>query len=189
MPFEEYKQKIVSFYSRRKRLPTYSEIMSLVGFKSKNAVYKLVQKLIDAGLIARDKDGHLIPTRMFGALRVLGLIEAGFPSVAEEDATETMSLDEFLIDNKEATYMLKVKGDSMIDAGICEGDLVLVERTKSPKVGDIVIAEIDGGWTMKYLRKKGNALYLEAANKNYAPMYPEEELKISAVVKAVIRKY
>ena len=85
---------------------------------------------------------------------LLGIVEAGFPS-AEEELIDTMSLDEYLIENKEASYILRVKGDSMIDAGIREGDLVIVERTNAPRVGDIVIAEVDGEWTMKYLRKRG----------------------------------
>ena len=119
----------------------------------------------------------------------LGLIEAGFPSPAEEELSDTMSFDEYLIDNKEASYILKVKGDSMIDAGICEGDMVVVERTNSPKPGQIVVAEIDGEWTMKYLRVRGGNFYLEPANKSYKPIVPEGELKIAAVVKAVVRKY
>ena len=119
----------------------------------------------------------------------LGLVEAGFPSPAEEELSDTMSFDDYLIDNKEASYILKVKGDSMIDAGICEGDMVVVERTNSPKPGNIVIAEIDGEWTMKYLRVRAGKYYLEPANKNYKPIVPEGELKIAAVVKAVVRKY
>jgi len=170
-------------------MPTYSEIMSLVGFRSKNAVYKLVQKLIEAGIISKDRDGRLIPSRMFGEVKMLGLVEAGMPSVAEEDRSDSVSLDEMLVDNRSAMYMLRVKGDSMIDAGIREGDMVLVERTNNPRVGDIVIAEVDGGWTMKYLRKKGNQFFLEPANKEYEPIYPEGEMKIEAVVKAIIRKY
>lgn len=85
--------------------------------------------------------------------------------------------------------MLEVKGDSMIDAGIQEGDLVLVERGREPKIGDIVIAEVDGGWTMKYYRKKGSTIYLEPANKRYGPIFPTHDLKIEAVVRGVIRKY
>jgi SOS-response transcriptional repressor LexA len=77
----------------------------------------------------------------------------------------------------------------MIDAGIQEGDLVIVERRGQPKIGDIVIAEVDGGWTMKYFRKKGNQIYLEPANKNYKNIYPTEDLKVAAIVKGVIRKY
>ena len=99
-----------------------------------------------------------------------------------------MSLDEYLIENKEASYILRVKGDSMIDAGIREGsgDRRAHERAR---VGDIVIAEVDGEWTMKYLRKRGDRLYLAPANPRYKPIVPKEELKVVAVVTAVVRKY
>jgi SOS-response transcriptional repressor LexA len=108
---------------------------------------------------------------------------------AEEELSDTMDLDEFLIKNKEATYVLKVTGDSMRDAGILPGDMVLVERGLEPHDGDIVIAHIDHAWTMKYLRKRGRKIWLEPANKRYRPLFPKEELKIAAVVIAVIRKY
>ena len=126
---------------------------------------------------------------LYGETPVLGLVEAGFPSPAEEELVDTMNLDDYLVENKEATYILKVKGDSMIDAGICEGDMVIVERKEVPKVGEIVIAEVDGEWTMKYLRKRGGRFYLEPANKNYRPIMPKDDLKIAAVVRAVVRKY
>jgi repressor LexA len=184
-----YKDKIFDFYSANKRMPSYAEIMRLVGFKSKNAVYKLVNRLIDEGAMLKDATGRLIPSRMFGEVPLLGLVEAGFPSVAEETPLDTMSLDSYLIEKKEKTYLLEVKGDSMIDAGIHEGDMVLAERGREAKPGDIVIAEVDGGWTMKYFRKKGNQVYLEPANKNFKNIYPENDLQIAAVVKGVIRKY
>ncbi len=170
-------------------MPAYTEIMKILGFKSKNAVYKLVNKLVSDGVLDKDSSGRLVPNKLFGEIPVLGLVEAGFPTVAEEEILDTMSIDEYLIDNKEATYMLEVKGDSMIDAGIQEGDLVIAERKNNPKDGDIVIAEVDGGWTMKYFRKKGSTVYLEPANKNYKPIYPENDMRIAAIVKGVIRKY
>ena len=77
----------------------------------------------------------------------------------------------------------------MIEAGIQEGDMVIVERGQTPKPGDIVIAQVDGDYTMKYYRQKNGQVYLEPANKNYAPIYPAGDLQINAVVKAVIRKY
>ena len=126
-------------------------------------------------------------------IKVLGYVEAGFPAGAEEELLDTMSLDEFLIDKKEATYILKVKGDSMIDAGILPGDMILVERGKRARVGDIVVALIDGEYTLKFYRESppagGGKAYLEAGNKKYKPLYPKEELKLEAVVIAVIRKY
>jgi repressor LexA len=77
----------------------------------------------------------------------------------------------------------------MIDAGIREGDMVIVERGANYKDGDIVIAEVDGQWTIKYFRNRQGQIFLEPANKNFKPIYPKEELTISAVVKAVVRKY
>jgi repressor LexA len=186
---QDYKEKIFNFYERQKRMPSYSEIMTLLGFKSKNAVYKLINKFIDAGIMSKDSTGKLIPNSLFQEVKLLGLVEAGIPSVAEETVLDTLNLDNYLIKNRNSTYVLEVKGDSMIEEGIVEGDLVIAERRNDAKDGDIVIAEVDGGWTMKYFKKKGNQVYLQPANKNYKPIYPEQDLKISAIVKGVIRKY
>lgn len=180
---------IVHFYRTRHRMPSLRELAPLYGFRSQNAADKAVTKLLAAGLVAKDRTGRLLPTHHFSPFRVLGSVEAGFPSPAEEELGDTMDLEEFLIRNKDATYMLKVTGDSMIDAGLLPGDLVLVERHADAKDGDIVIAQIDQGWTMKYLRKRGRKLWLEPANKKYRPIYPSQELKIAAIVIAAIRKY
>jgi len=186
---EKYKKQIIQFYRKNKRMPNFAEVMKLLGFKSKNAVFKLVSKLEEDNFLTKDEKGKLIPKNLYGELRVLGQVEAGFPSPAEEELADTMSMDEYLIKNKEATYMLKVSGDSMKDAGIMPGDMVLVDRSATAADGDIVIAEIDKQWTIKYLRKNSKEFYLEPANKEFSNIYPTEELKIAAVVKAVIRKY
>lgn len=186
---QDYKEKIISFYKKFRRMPGYKELMSLTGFKSKNAVYKLINRLVDAGIVTKDKEGHILPSKSFDEIPLLGLVEAGFPTSVEEELTDTMSIDDYLIEHKEASYMLEVKGDSMIEAGIHEGDMVVVERGVLPKEGDIVIAYVDGGWTMKYYRKKGSQVYLEPANKKYKPIYPTYDIKIAAIVKGVVRKY
>lgn len=148
-------------------------------------------------------------------IRLLGTVEAGFPSMAEEHTHDTITLDEYLIPHREASYMLKVKGDSMRDAGIMDGDMVIVERTNSAKPGDIVVARIDGEFTMKYYRVglKSLALskssksvsksakipkpskterpipYLEAANSAFKLMFPKQSLEVQAVVRSVVRTY
>ena len=181
-------------------MPTYSEMLLLFDFKSKNAVFRVVEKLIEAGLVAKDHLGRLIPTKTFtediGNVPMLGFVTAGFPRAVEEELADTVNLEELLIKNKPITYMLEVDGDSMIDAHIEKGDMVLVEKIDgaSPRHGgardgEIVIAEVDGEFTMKYFRKAGNKVWLEPANKNYRPIYPEHSLNINAVLKAVIRKY
>lgn len=185
----DYQNKLISFYKSHKRLPTYREVMDLLGFKSKNAVFKLMNKLVDSGALQRGADGKLAPSRIFGEVAVLGHVKAGFPSPAEEELQDTMSLDDFLIEKKEATYILKVDGDSMIDAHIAEGDMVLVERTNKAKDGEIVVAEVDGEFTLKFFKQKGNRAWLEPANKKYKPIFPSENLIVVAKVKAVIRKF
>lgn len=170
-------------------MPTYSEMTKLFGFKSKNAVFKVVEKLLDAGLVGKDHLGRLIPSDTFGEVPMLGFVTAGFPATVEEEFADTVNLDDMLVGKKELTYMLEVDGDSMIEAHIEKGDMVLVEKTNQAKDGEIVIAEVDGEFTMKYFRKKGDKAWLEPANKNYKPIYPEHSLNINAVLKAVIRKY
>lgn len=126
-------------------------------------------------------------TRVF--LKLLGTVEAGFPSPAEEEAAAMLSLDDYLITNAEACFLIKVSGDSMIEAGIMPGDLVIVERGREARQGDIVIAQVDGQWTMKYFEKHRGEVSLRAANKKYPPIRPQNELIIGGVVVASIRKY
>ena len=184
-----YQIKIESFYSENKRMPSYSEMLKLFGFKSKNAVFKVVEKLMEAGLVAKDHLGRLIPSQGFGEIQVAGLVTAGLPATVEEELADTVNLDDLLVKNKATTYMLEVDGDSMIDAHIEKGDMVLVERATVAKDRQIVIAEVDGEFTIKYFRRVGNKTWLEPANKNYKAIYPVHSLNINAVLKAVIRKY
>ena len=185
----DYKNKITGFYDREKRMPTYTEMMALFGFKSKNAVARVVEKLIDIGMVAKDHLGRLMPTDSFGEIPLLGSVKAGFPADVSEELHDTLDLTHYLAPKKENTFMLEVDGDSMIDAHIADGDMVLVEKTEKAKDGDIVIADVDGEFTMKYFKQQGGKVWLEPANKNFKPIHPIQYLKITAVVKAVIRKY
>ncbi len=184
-----YRSKLQDFYGKNKRMPTYSEMTGLFGFKSKNAVFKIVQKLIETGMVAKDHLGRLIPTKVFGEIPKLGFVTAGFPATVEEELADTVNLDSLLIKNRSLTYLLEVDGDSMIDAHIEKGDMALVEKRDSAEDGEIVIANVDGEFTMKYFRKTGDKMWLEPANKNYRPIYPVQNLNVVAVLKAVIRKY
>ena len=113
----------------------------------------------------------------------------GWPSPAEEELVDILSWDEYLIKHPAQTYLIRVSADSMIEAGIHPGDLIIVERGRSPKDRDIVIAQVDGEWTMKYYEKHGNAVRLVPANKNYSPIIPQREFVMGGVVTAVVRKY
>lgn len=181
--------KIRKFYYSRKRLPSYREIAELLNFKSVNAAWRAVKKLIDQGYLDKDSQGKLIPKKLAHELKVLGTVEAGFPTLADQEEMDTISLDQYLLTRPERNYMLRVIGRSMIEAGISPNDLVIAESEKEPRNGDIVIAEVDGAWTMKYFQKRNKEIVLIPANKDYPPIYPKQELKIGGVVVSVIKKY
>lgn len=187
MPDARYAAKIRAFLKRHGRMPSYREIMDVTGLRSTGSVAKLVARLQEQGLLRKDVTGRLIPASP--ALPMLGSVAAGFPIPAEEELADTMSLDEFLVENPEGTFLLKVSGDSMIDAGIMPGDLLVVDRAVTPRTGQIVVAEVDREWTVKYLRTKAGKPYLQAANARYPDIVPVEEMQIAAVVRGVVRKY
>ena len=173
-------------------MPSYAELASLLGYASKGATAYAVEKLLKEGVLGKDKTGRLLPGRFReeGA-KLLGVVEAGFPSAAEEELLDVLSFDEYLLPNREASYILKVKGDSMVDAGICDGDMVIVERRQTYKPGQIVVASLGGEFTLKYLRQGPRGYWLEPANSAFKPIYPKdgEILTVEAVVTAVVRKY
>ena len=111
-------------------------------------------------------------------------VPAGFPSPAADHAHKQIDLNEKLIRNKEATYLFRVKGDSMIGAGIYEGDALLVDRSINPKHNHIVIAQLNNEFTVKRLYRRGGVIKLVAENNLYPPILlkGEEELIIWGVV-------
>ena len=136
------------------------------------------------------KDPFHVPAlcRVVG-LMINGEVCAGFPSPAEEELRDVISFDDYLVAHPDASFLLSVTGDSMSGAGIMEKDLVIVERGRQPKNGDIILAEVDGNWTMKYFCKKGKTITLEAANPKYPPIVPQTELRVAGVITALVRKY
>ncbi|MDA8938703.1 translesion error-prone DNA polymerase V autoproteolytic subunit [Flavobacteriaceae bacterium] len=117
-------------------------------------------------------------------------ISAGFPSPADDFKETRISLDRELVKNKEATFYARVSGDSMIGAGLDDGDLLVIDRSKNPVNGKIAICLIDGEFTVKRIKKEKNKLYLMPENKNYKPieLKEENELIIWGVVEYVIKK-
>jgi len=94
-------------------------------------------------------------------------VSAGFPSPADDYTEENIDLNEHLISNPFSTFFLRVKGDSMINAGIKDKDLIIVDKSLTARPGNIIIAMIDGEFTIKRLSIKNNELYLKAENHNY----------------------
>lgn len=186
---EKVQKIIADFFRENRRMPSYGEMIDLLGVRSKSVVNFWTDKLIDAGIMEKDRKGHLTFTKTSWGIPMVGSIQAGFPSPEEEALYDVIDLDEYLITKPEASFLLQVSGDSMIGEGIRAGDLVVVEKGRAPKNGDVVIAEVDGEWTMKYYRKQGELIVLEAANPKYPAIKPQNELKLGGIVTAVVRKY
>ncbi len=190
MDITHYVIRLQDFYRKERRMPSSREFADrIIKTKSKRQAETFISLLVNEGIIGKDYSGRLVPTSYIMGIRELGTVEAGFPSMAEEELADTVTLDEWLITDQLSTYMLKVSGQSMIDAGIQPGDTALVERGRQPKKGDIVIACVDGKWTIKYYQIENNKVVLVPANKRFPKIYPNEELRIEAVVTAIIRKY
>ncbi len=122
---------------------------------------------------------------------ILHRISAGFPSPATDYAEEGLDLNEYLVRNKPATFLFTVKGDSMVGASIEEDDKVVVDRALTPKHRDIVVAVVEGEYTLKRLFKHKGRVELRAENPAYAPITFQDgsELLVWGVVVGVVRRY
>lgn len=118
-------------------------------------------------------------------------ISAGFPSPAGDYVEDGLDLNTYLVQNKPATFLFTVKGDSMIGAGICDADKVVVDKALKPKHKDIVVAVVDGEYTIKRLYQVRGRVELQPENPNYTPITFEQgrELQIWGVVVGVVRRY
>ena len=116
-------------------------------------------------------------------------ISAGFPSPADDFLDVSIDLNKFLITNKEATFFGRIKGDSMIDAGLNDGDLLIIDKSLEPVNGKIAVCFIDGEFTVKRIRITDKCIYLVAENKNYQPIKVSEDndLIIWGIVTTVIK--
>lgn len=187
------KQKI--FFEKLKELygkeilPSFDTIAKDFGFKHKNSVWQYFNKLKEENLIIETNNRFYINKDLFGAVLFSSVVKAGFASVADEYVEKRVSLDESFEINNPSTFLFTVSGDSMIDLGIFEGDKVIVKKTNIANNGDIVVAFIDGGYTLKTYRNKQNKVWLEPANSNYPNLYPKEQLVIFGVAQGIVRKF
>ena len=117
-------------------------------------------------------------------------ISAGFPSPADDFKEIRISLDRELVKNEESTFYARVSGDSMIEAGLDDGDLIIIDRSLDPENGKIAICFVDGEFTVKRIKKEKNKLFLMPQNKKYKliEIKEENELIIWGVVEYVIKK-
>lgn len=185
---EKHLAKLRTHWKRHAAFPSMAKLCDTVGLSSTSSVFALVGRLVDAGVLER-VDGRIAPTRKFFARPLLSPVRAGQPQPASQEEPEVLTIDDYLIDDPNRTSLHKVRGDSMKDAGIQEGDLVVVEHHTPTKPGDIVVAWADNELTVKtLLLDPQGRYYLQPANSAYQPIFPATSLEVMGVVIGVVRK-
>jgi len=178
------------------RPPTVREICHAFGYRSTGTARDHLRALEAKGHLKKlpGKSRGLVPRNWpailqekFPPMPILGRVPAGGPLLAEENIEGTLDLTEEFAGEK--VFALKVHGDSMIDAGICEDDLVVVRAQNHAEPGDIVVALVDGESTVKRLARRNGKLWLQPANNRYQPIPVEGDTKVLGKVIGVIRSY
>ena len=198
MPNLTKKQKeildfITQFIQTNSYAPSYREIAEYFGYSSTATVHEHIKSLEDKGLLTSSHNEARsleIVEHRFGKaieLPLAGLITAGEPIEAIE-TNETIAVPQNLVKD-ENSFVLKVKGESMIEDGILDGDYVVVERSFYPKNGDVVVALLDNTYATlkKYYREK-DRIRLQPANKTMKPIYSKNPA-IQGIVKAILRTF
>lgn len=166
-----------------------AKLCAVVGLTSTSSVFALVKRLVEAGLLER-VEGRIAPTRGFFARPVIGSVRAGLPQPESQEQPELLTIDDYLVDDPNRTVLCRVRGESMQGVGLLDGDLVVVEKNRPTKPGDIVVAVVDGEMTVKTLRlDKRGTFYLEPANPDFQSIHPKGSLEIVGVVTGAVRKY
>ncbi len=199
-------QQILEFIEQRMQSdglpPTRAEIVTHFGFASPNAAQCHLRALAQRGAIELrpGRARGIVPTRIdpsgkaidqsMRKLPVIGRVAAGSPLLAVENLEDELQVDPHLF-RPQPDYALKVRGDSMIDAGIDDGDLLLVHRTPEARAGQIVVARIDDEVTVKRLRRKGRGIYLDSENPAYASIHvkPGSDFAIEGLAVGTIRSF
>jgi SOS regulatory protein LexA len=184
-----YLTSLQDYYAQHRALPSYASIGSLLGLKSKSSVAAMVARLKLAGFLDSTPDRRLAPTKRFFARPLADSpVRAGLPEQVEDSDADALTIDDYLIERPSQTVLIRVKGDSMMDAGIFDGDLVVVEKRPSAHKGDIVVAIVDNQFTLKRLDLEEGKFVLRPENKAYAVIRPEGSLEIFGVMVGLVRK-
>ena len=181
------------------RSPTIKEMKEHFQVSSDNSIIKHVKALADKGFIQKDDTPRGIkPLKKLqeklnakpSSLPLLGFIPAGGPILTEEYVHGWMDIGMDNIKDPKKSFLLRVRGDSMIDAGVYDNDIIIASASIEPKNQDIVVALVDNENTVKrYVKKRGHRPFLKPENKKFRKIYPVNELIIQGVVTGLIRSY
>jgi repressor LexA len=184
-----YLSKLQDYYAKHQVIPSYAAMGKLWGISAKSWVASCVSRLKDEGYLKLTPDKRLRPAARFFERRVAHApVRAGLPNAALEDGYDLVTIDDYLVKLPSKTTLVRVKGDSMVEAGILEGDLVVVEQQPNANVGDIVVAIVDDEFTIKYLERERGVFVLRPANKAYPTIRAKGKLEIFGVMVGLVRR-
>jgi repressor LexA len=183
----QYLTKLQDYYARHRVLPSYAR--SGAGGAEFRRPWPMVVRLKAEGFLESSPDRRLKPGRRFFERPIADSVRAGLPSPAADAAPDTVTIDEFLVPHPSRSVLITVKGDSMIDAGIRAGDVVVVEKRVAANVGDIVVAIVDNEFTLKRLDREKGRIVLRPENKAYPVIRPKDSTEIFGVVVGLFRKF
>src|SRR3954453_2806726 len=187
-----YLGKLQDYYAREKIIPSTTQLSALWNVKARSWTHQIVQRLKEEGFLENAPGDRLRPTLRFFSRTVGHRVRAGMPQQASDVQPELLRIDDYLIEKPSQTILFPIKGDSMVDLGILEGDMVIIERANSASIGQVVLAIVDNEFTLKVLAKDQEGYYLEARNEkrsmDYPPIRPEQKLEIYGFYVGLIRK-
>lgn len=171
--------------------PPYSKIGQLLGLRGKAGAYKVVRRLIGAGYLRHTPDRRIAPTDRFFEIPLADeKLPAGLAeSTSWSPGVDPQGLDRLLIKKPASTTLIRIRGDSMIEAGIRDGDIAIVDHSENAVAGDFVVALVDGQCTVKELRFDRREAILVPHNKNYETIRPGHDLHILGIVCGIARQY
>ena len=186
----DYLSKLQNYYAKHHSFPSYARLCRVLGLAAKSAVNKVLLRLVEQGYLKRTVDEVWVPAESFFERKLSDTsVVAGLPTFVSNVTADPFMIDQFLINNPSKTILVPVQGDSMINAGINDGDVVVVELGSTANNGDIVVAAVDDQFTVKTLGKKRGKAVLLPANDSYPIIRPKESLEIIGVIVGLIRKY
>lgn len=175
-------------WKRHHAFPSMAKLADVMGLASAGSVFQAVGRLVEGGFLER-VEGRIAPTQRFFSRPVLGKVRAGQPDpIAPDDEVGLLSIDDFVVRQPERTSFAFVRGDSMKDRGLLDGDVVVVEHNTLPRPGDVVVALVDGATTVKTLRLEGREYVLEPANPAFQTIRPGSSLEVLGVVVGCVRR-
>ncbi len=186
----DYLDRLRDYYAENRRIPSMQRIAELMAFASKTASCKLLERLAAAGFLQRAPDEHAwIPAGRFFERPLAGdVVRAGYPDLVGGVGADPFLVDDYLVRNPSRTVMIPVRGDSMVEAGIHDGDIIAVERTSEAKPGDFVVAVVDNEFTLKELAVEDGQPVLRAHNAAYPVIRPAGRLEIFGVMVGLVRR-